>query len=47
MKKQEIRKAYTEKVSELLADGYIIFPDTIGFPRNNVFSVVSDGMPSG
>ena len=29
MKKQEIRKAYTEKVSELLADGYIIFPDTM------------------
>ena len=29
MKKQEIRKIYTEKVSELLADGYIIFPDTM------------------
>ena len=29
MKKQEIRKLYTQKAAELLAAGYTIFPDTM------------------
>ena len=29
MKKQDIRNAYTQKVTELLNQGYTIFPDTM------------------
>ena len=36
MKKQEIRKLYTEKVAELLAQGYTIFPDTMGGSQGEI-----------
>ena len=29
MKKQDIRRIYTQKVTELLAQGYTIYPDTV------------------
>lgn len=30
MKKQDIRNIFTQKVTELLNQGYTIFPDTMG-----------------
>ena len=36
MKKQEIRKLYTEKVAELLAQGYTIFPDTMSGSQGEI-----------
>ena len=36
MKKQEIRKLYTEKVAELLAQGYTIFPDTMNGSQGEI-----------
>ena len=30
MTKQDIRKAYTDQVAQLLNQGYTIFPDTMG-----------------
>ena len=36
MKKQDIRNAYTQKVTELLAQGYSIFPDTMGGSQGEI-----------
>ena len=36
MKKQDIRNAYTQKVAELLAQGYSIFPDTMGGSQGEI-----------
>ncbi len=39
MKKQDIRTAYTQKVAELLAQGYTIFPDTMGGHQGEIAKV--------
>ena len=36
MTKQDIRNAYTQKVAELLAKGYSIFPDTMGGSQGEI-----------
>ena len=36
MKKQEIRNIYTQKVTELLAKGYTIFPDTMNGSQGEI-----------
>ena len=36
MKKQDIRNAYTQKVTELLAQGYTIFPDTMSGSQGEI-----------
>ncbi len=36
MKKQDIRNIYTQKVSELLAQGWSIFPDTMGGSQGEI-----------
>ena len=36
MKKQDIRKKYTETVTELLNQGYTIFPDTMGGSQGEI-----------
>ena len=38
MKKQDIRNAYTQKVTELLNQGYTIFPKSSGFSLNAGFA---------
>ena len=39
MKKQDIRSIYTQKVTELLNQGYTIFPDTMGGSQGEIASV--------
>lgn len=36
MKKQDIRNIYTQKVTELLNQGYTIFPDTMGGSQGEI-----------
>jgi hypothetical protein len=36
MKKQDIRNAYTQKVTELLNQGYTIFPDTMNGSQGEI-----------
>ncbi len=36
MKKQDIRDAYTAKLTELLSQGYTIFPDTMGGSQGEI-----------
>ncbi len=36
MKKQDIRSIYTQKVAELLEQGYTIFPDTMGGSQGEI-----------
>ena len=36
MKKQDIRNAYTQKVAELLSQGYTIFPDTMSGSQGEI-----------
>ena len=36
MKKQDIRNAYTQKVTELLNQGYTLFPDTMGGSQGEI-----------
>ena len=44
MKKQEIRSIYTQKVTELLNQGFTIFPDTMGRSQGEIAHVdLSDG----
>ena len=39
MKKQDIRKLYTDKVAELLAQGYTIFPDTMSGHQGEIAKI--------
>ena len=39
MKKQAIREAFTQKVSELLAQGYTLFPDTMSGHQGEIAKV--------
>lgn len=39
MKKNDIRTAYTQKVAELLAQGYTIFPDTVSGHQGEIAKV--------
>ena len=39
MKKNDIRTAYTQKVAELLAQGYTIFPDTMSGHQGEIAKV--------
>ena len=44
MKKQDIRNAYTQKVTELLNQGYTIFPDTMGGSQGEIAHIdLTDG----
>ena len=39
MKKQDIRNAYTQKVTELLNQGYTIFPDTMNGSKGEIAQI--------
>ena len=44
MKKQDIRNAYTKAVTDLLAAGYTIFPDTMGGSQGEIAHIdLTDG----
>ena len=44
MKKQDIRNIYTQKVTELLNQGYTIFPDTMGGSQGEIAHIdLTDG----
>ena len=44
MKKQDIRKIYTEKVTELLNQGWTIFPDTMNGSQGEIAHIdLTDG----
>ena len=44
MKKQDIRRIYTQKVTELLNQGYTIFPDTMGGSQGEIAHIdLTDG----
>ena len=44
MKKQDIRNIYTQKVTELLAKGYTVFPDTMNGSQGEIAHIdLSDG----
>ena len=44
MKKQDIRNIYTQKVTELLAKGYTIFPDTMNGSQGEIAHIdLTDG----
>ena len=44
MKKQDIRRIYTQKVTELLTQGYTIYPDTMNGSQGEIAHIdLTDG----